>query len=218
MMRAAQPSLSMEIPRFYPILDTEILEQCGCPLIQAAEAVLEAGGKIVQIRHKGHYSRPVFDDVERISLLCRSAGTKLILNDRADIAALVDAGLHLGQDDLEPTRARKILGPARPLGFSTHNEAQLLASLAEPADYLALGPIFNTGSKRNPDPAVGVDELSRLRRLAGRPLVAIGGITRANAPAVFAAGAESVAVIGDLLSAPASREAIRARAEEWLRL
>ena len=111
---------------------------------------------------------------------------------------LFAAALHLGQDDLLPSVARRVVGPDAIVGFSTHNEAQLRAASVEPVDYLALGPIFGTVTKENPDPTVGVDELRRLRPLSNRPLVAIGGITRANARQVLEAGADSVAVIGDL--------------------
>jgi thiamine-phosphate pyrophosphorylase len=136
------------------------------------------------------------------------------VNDRADIARLASAALHLGQDDLTPTDARRVVSAGTIIGFSTHNERQLREAANEPADYLAFGPIFGTVSKQNPDPVVGVEELRRLRPLTDRPLVAIGGITRANAPDVLAAGADSVAVIGDLFPDDGD---IRARVEEWIR-
>jgi thiamine-phosphate pyrophosphorylase len=106
------------------------------------------------------------------------------------------------------------VGPAILIGFSTHNERQLRAAAAEPANYLALGPIFGTSSKLNPDPVVGLDELRRLRMLTDRPLVAIGGITRQNAQAVLAAGADAVAIIGDLFSGGE----VRACTHEWVSL
>jgi thiamine-phosphate pyrophosphorylase len=104
------------------------------------------------------------------------------------------------------------------IGFSTHNESQLRAAVGEPVDYVALGPVFATGSKANPDPVLGVDELRRLRPISNRDLVAIGGITRATARQVLAAGADSVAVIGDLFPEEGAREELRTRTEEWLRL
>jgi thiamine-phosphate pyrophosphorylase len=137
------------------------------------------------------------------------------VNDRADIARLLGAALHLGQDDLLPSEARRIRGADTPIGYSTHNERQLLAAISQPADYLALGPIFGTASKQNPDPEVGVEELRRLRPLTDRPLVAIGGIARSNALQVIRAGADSVAVIGDLFPESGT---IRSRAREWLDL
>ena len=147
--------------------------------------------------------------------MTRAAGATLVVNDRADLAQLFGAALHLGQDDLLPCVARRVVGPDTMVGYSTHNEAQLRAACDEPADYLALGPIFGTVTKENPDPTVGLDELRRLRPFSNRPLVAIGGITRANARQVLESGADSVAVIGDLFPEDGN---LRARTEEWLRL
>jgi len=208
----------MLLPRLYPILDTATLERCGCPVTAAAQAMLAGGARILQFRHKGHYSRAIFEQAEQAAELCRRAGALFIVDDRADIALLVDAGLHVGQDDLSPGDARRLLGPERVLGFSTHNEAQLTAALAEPADYLAFGPVFPTVTKERPDPVVGLEELRRMRRLADRPLVAIGGITRYNALEALAAGADSLAVIGDLYPELCTAESLRARMEEWQQL
>jgi thiamine-phosphate pyrophosphorylase len=190
----------MTLPPFYPIIDT----------VPAAEAVLEAGARILQFRHKGFFSRQAFDDASLIAELCRRAGALFVVNDRADIAMLLNAALHLGQDDLAPSDARRIMPAASIIGFSTHNEQQVLAGDKEPVDYLAIGPIFATGSKQNPDPVVGLDRLRTLRALTQKPLVAIGGITRESAPKVFEAGADSVAVISDLIPD------VRARAKEWI--
>ena len=203
------------LPKFYPILDPEIAVRHGVDPIAAAEQILEGGATIIQFRHKGFFSREVFAQLECVAQLCRHAGALFVVNDRADLAALTGAALHLGHDDLTPTAARKIVGAKTLIGFSTHNESQLRAAAAEPADYLALGPIFGTSSKNNPDPVVGLDELRRLRPLTDRPLVAIGGITRANAQSVLAAGADSVAIIGDLFDIDGN---VRARTEEWLSL
>ena len=183
----------MKLPAFYPVLDADRL-----PAVPAAEALLSAGARILQFRHKNFFSRQAFEEATRIAEMCRSAGALFVVNDRADVAALLNAGLHLGQDDLSPVDARRILPAASILGFSTHNEQQLSAGDLEPVDYLAIGPIFATGSKQNPDPVVGLDRLRKLRALTQKPLVAIGGITRALAPKVFEAGADSVAIIGDL--------------------
>jgi thiamine-phosphate pyrophosphorylase len=203
----------MQLRSFYPILDTEILARRRIDPLAAAEQILEAGARLLQFRHKGFFSSEVFDQARQIAAMCRGADAQLVINDRADVARLLDAGLHLGQDDLSPTDARRVLGDGALVGFSTHNESQLRAAGDEPADYLAIGPIFGTASKVNPDPVVGLDELRRLRGLTDRPLVAIGGITRANARNVIDAGADSVAVIGDLF--PEDRD-IRRRVEEWL--
>ena len=204
-----------QLPAFYPILDTGVAGRCGLSTIPAAERLLEAGVRILQFRHKGFFAREVFAEMEQVGRLCRGAGCLFVVNDRADLAVLTGAVLHLGQEDPLPSIARRVTGPDAIIGFSTHNEAQLRAAQPEPADYFALGPVFGTASKENPDPIVGVAELKRLRPLSRAPLVAIGGITRANALQVLAAGADSVAVIGDLFEPGVDP---RARAEEWLRL
>jgi len=203
------------LPKFYPILDPQIAARYGVDPIAAAEQILEGGATILQFRHKGFFSREVFAQLERVANLCREAHALFVVNDRADLAALTGAALHLGQDDLTPSAARKVVGTKTLIGFSTHNESQLRAAAAEPADYLALGPIFGTASKQTPEPVVGIDELRRLRSLTDRPLVAIGGITRANAQSVLGAGANSVAIIGDLF---AENGTVRTRTEEWVSL
>jgi thiamine-phosphate pyrophosphorylase len=208
----------MTLPRLYPIIDTETLDRRDCPVDTAAEAMLEGGARILQFRHKGHYSRVMFEQAEKVAALCHRAGALFVIDDRADIALLLDAGLHVGQDDLPPRDARRLLGPDRILGFSTHNAEQLQAGNAEPADYLALGPIFGTSTKEKPDPVLGVEELRRLRPLTERPLVAIGGITRENALSVLEAGADSVAVIAGLLPDVCNFESLRTRMREWLQL
>jgi thiamine-phosphate pyrophosphorylase len=203
------------LPRLYPILDTGALERRGLALVETAAAMIEGGARILQIRHKMLWSGRVFDDAREVAALCRQAGATLIVNDRADIAKLLGAGLHVGQDDLAPTDARALLGDEAVIGYSTHNAAQLRDAAAEPVDYIALGPIFGTTSKQNPDPAVGIDELRRCRALVEKPLVGIGGITRENARAVFDAGADAVAVIADLLPTGAAAADVRQRIEEW---
>jgi thiamine-phosphate pyrophosphorylase len=200
----------LTLPRFYPIVDSEIAARFGVEPLAAVSEILEAGAKILQFRHKGFFSRETVATIERIADRCRQAGVLFVVNDRADIARVVGAGVHLGQEDLSPLSVRTIVGPETVIGFSTHNEPQLCDAAGEPADYLALGPIFGTRSKQNPDPVVGLEDLRRLRPLTSLPLVAIGGITRANADRVLAAGADSVAVIGDLFPD------VRARAREWL--
>lgn len=205
----------MEFPLFYPILDTGTVARRGVDLVSAAEQILDAGTRILQLRHKGFFSRDVFERAREIATLCRQAGAQFIMNDRADIAKLLGAGLHVGQDDLSPADARKVMGTALTIGMSTHNEAQLRAAAAEPVDYLAIGPIFGTATKLNPDPVVGISELRRLRPLTTRPLVAIGGITRENARSVIEAGADSVAVIGDLFPEDGN---IQARVRDWMQI
>jgi thiamine-phosphate pyrophosphorylase len=202
----------------YPILDTDTLRARGCPVLAAAKALLEAGAEILQYRHKEYWSRDIVAEAERVGGLCRDHGVLFILNDRADYAKLLGAGLHLGQEDLPPVAARDLLGPDAVIGYSTHNAGQLAGAAQEPVDYVALGPIFGTVSKRNPDPVVGVPNLKEWRSLASQPLVAIGGITRANAVEAWQAGADMVAVISDLFPAMCDPDSIRERMGEWLRL
>lgn len=208
----------MQVPRFYPILDTGLAERTGLGVVAAAEAILDGGARILQLRHKGHFSRDVFEWAEQIAERCDRNRALFVVNDRADMAALLGSALHLGQDDLYPADARQLLPPGRIIGFSTHNSTQLLDASDEPVDYIALGPIFQTGSKQNPDPVLGLHELVRLRPLTARPLVAIGGITREIAPAVWRAGADSIAVIGDLFSSARSYSDLRTQAVEWCEL
>jgi thiamine-phosphate pyrophosphorylase len=206
----------MKLPRVYPILDSESLERRGIAMETAAAAFLEGGAGILQIRHKSHWTRDFLQTARTVARLCRENGTLLVVDDRADFAMLLDAGLHVGQDDLSPRDARKLIGPEATLGYSSHNLAQLTAAGGEPVDYVAIGPIFATSSKRNPDPAVGVEEIRRCRPLIEKPLAAIGGITLANASGVWDAGADSVAIIGALLPHPATARALRERMEEWV--
>jgi len=203
----------MKIPRFYPILDTGLLALRDINVTYAAEAVLGAGARILQFRHKGHWARETWAQLEAVAKLCEQAAAQFVVNDRADLAQLVGAALHLGQDDLPPSAARRVMGVKAVIGLSTHNEAQLRAAQEEPVDYLAIGPIFGTSSKENPDPVVGLEELRRLRKFTARPLVAIGGIARANAAEVLAAGADSVAIIGDLIP---NNGSIQIRVREWI--
>jgi thiamine-phosphate pyrophosphorylase len=207
----------MTLPRLYPILDSALLSTRQCTLETAAAAMLETGAGILQIRHKGPWTRDIFEQARRITLLCEQVAVPLMVNDRADIALLLNAGLHIGQDDLPPQDARNLIGAAAHLGYSTHNAAQLTTATQEPVDYLAIGPIFTTQSKIKPDPVVGVGHLQTYKRLTTKPLVAIGGITRENARSVLDAGADSVAVIGDLLPADCSSTSIRERFREWQR-
>ncbi len=160
----------------------------------------------------------MFETAKQVSVLCREAGCALVINDRADIAALLGVGVHVGQDDLEPALARVVLGDGPMVGLSTHDEAQLAAGEREPVSYLAIGPIFQTASKENPDPEIGLARLAAMRALTRKPLVAIGGVTPETAAAVWAAGADSIAVIGDLISGGIEKQLVRERMELWLNL
>jgi len=208
----------MTLPPIYPILDTKSLARRGISLERAAAAVLEGGAEILQIRHKEQWTRNLFEEARRAAGLCREARALLVVDDRADIAALLGAGLHVGQDDLCPADARKIIGPDAVLGFSTHNATQLSLAAGEPATYISIGPVFATASKENPDPVLGLEQVRTCRALTTKPLVAIGGITLENAESVFAAGADTVAIIADLLAGPCTGESMRDRMEQWRQL
>jgi thiamine-phosphate pyrophosphorylase len=208
----------MTLPRVYPIVDAQSLEARACDPETAARAWLDGGARILQFRHKRQWTRPVFEQAEQIAAACRERGAVFVINDRADMAKLLGAGLHVGQNDLAPGDARRLLGAEAFLGYSTHNPQQVNAAAAEPVSYIAFGPVFSTASKENPDPVVGLDELRACRARCDRPLVAIGGITRQNAAAVFAAGADSVAVISDLLPEDCASANLRRRMEEWQQL
>jgi thiamine-phosphate pyrophosphorylase len=205
----------VKLPAFYPILDTGGVLARGLDPVQVAREILDGGARILQFRHKEFLSRQAFGWLEQVAELTQSTGATLVVNDRADLAKLFDAVLHVGQDDLPPAAARTIVGPDALIGFSTHNEAQLRATAAEPVDYVALGPLYGTVTKLNPDATVGLDELRRLRPLTDRPLVAIGGITRATALAAREAGGDSLAIVADLFPDDGN---IRRRVEEWVRL
>jgi thiamine-phosphate pyrophosphorylase len=210
-------TLPLSLPRVYPILDTASLEARGISASMFAEALLEGGARILQFRHKGAFGPENLDAARHVAGLCAAAGALFVVNDRADIARLLGAGVHVGQDDLAPGDARKVQGPAI-VGYSTHNEAQLVSGDREHVDYLAIGPVFGTASKRNPDPVLGLNRLRRMRALTAKPLVAIGGITLANAAWVLAAGMDSIAVIAGLFPEDHSPGALRARTEEWIQL
>jgi thiamine-phosphate pyrophosphorylase len=208
----------MRLPRVYPIVDTESLSARNVSLETAAAAWLEGGAGILQVRHKAHWTRAIFDSARVIARLCREAGATFVVNDRADIAMLLDAGVHVGQDDLMPRDVRRLIGSEPMLGLSSHDMQQLCAAGGEPVDYVAFGPVFRTVSKQNPDPVVGLDEIRRCRPLLEKPLVAIGGITLENARSVLEAGADSLAVIAGLIPASPTAKTLRERMEQWQQL
>jgi thiamine-phosphate pyrophosphorylase len=198
-------------PRLYPILDPALFADFAA-MSSAATELAAAGCTLLQYRNKSGYARQTLEQARELRARL-GPNIKLIMNDRADlcVAAGFD-GLHVGQEDLSPEAARLIIGSTRWLGVSTHNPEQLSEADNTSADYVAIGPVFATSSKLNPDPVVGLEGVRRARALTRKPLVAIGGITRANARSVINAGADSVAVISDLLRDP------RKSAEEFLRI
>jgi len=187
-------------PFVYPIVDVDRLR--GRDPAAVVDALGRAGARLLQLRVKAGPDRRLLSLAREAMAAARSAGARLVVNDRADVARLVGAdGLHVGQDDLAPEDARRVIGPEAILGLSTHGLAQLAEAAAAPVDYVAIGPVFATASKHDPDPVVGLEMVRRARAATTRPLVAIGGITRGNARSVIEAGADGVAVISDLLDA-----------------
>jgi thiamine-phosphate pyrophosphorylase len=186
-------------PALYAILDPDF---SSLPLPDLAETLADAGVKLVQLRDKHATARKVCADSRLLIDRVAGRGVRVVVNDRADIAAMVGAsGVHVGQDDLPVEEARKICGNSCWVGVSTHNIEQLRAADLTSADYIAVGPVFQTSTKENPDPVVGLELVRAARKLTRKPLVAIGGITIQSAGAVFRAGADSVAVISDLVAA-----------------
>lgn len=190
-----------QLPRLYPILDASRFENDQA-FYRFAEELLSAGVTLLQYRNKQGSARQILEHARELRRLA-GVGVRLIMNDRADLclAAGFD-GVHVGQDDLPPDAARRIVGNTLWMGVSTHNPEQLRVAGQTDADYLAIGPVFATGSKLNPDPVIGLGGVLAARALTRKPLVAIGGITRTNARSVIDAGADAVAVISDLLRDP----------------
>jgi thiamine-phosphate pyrophosphorylase len=175
-----------------------------------AEALAESGVELIQYRNKTASSRQFCEISRRLSSALVPRGVRLIVNDRPDIALLAGAGgVHVGQDDLSVEDARAIAGQDRWVGVSTHTLEELAAADRTSADYIAFGPIFPTATKKNPDPVVGTELLRKARQMTKKPLVAIGGITLERAAEVYRAGADSLAVIRDLICAP--NPGVRAR-------
>lgn len=181
-------------------------------IIDFARELVNAGVTLIQYRNKFGTAREILSHARELKRALPPQVT-FFLNDRADLCLAVGFdGVHVGQDDLTPEAARLVVGDQKLVGVSTHNAAQLKEADQAPVDYLAIGPIFATRSKENPDPVVGLEGLRAVRKLTSKPLVAIGGITRDNCRSVIDSGADSVAVIADLLGDP------RKRAEEFLNL
>ena len=189
------------LPRVYPITDAQI---SGLSHAEQVDLLADGGATLVQLREKHAPPLEFYEQAKAALKVANRRGVQLIINDRADIAlALGAVGVHLGQDDLPPEAARRLLGEDAIIGYSTHSLVQIQKAANLPVDYFAIGPIFPTSTKEDPDPVVGLDGIRQSREAIGdRPLVAIGGITPANARDVIAAGADSVALIHALLSDP----------------
>lgn len=185
----------------YPITDVQM---SGFSHAEQARRLIEGGATLIQLREKHQPPREFYRQAQDALHVARKRGVRIVINDRVDIAQALDAdGVHLGQDDLPPEEARRILGDRALIGFSTHNLEQARRGSKLPVDYLAIGPIFATSSKGNAHPAVGLEGLRQVRRIVGKiPLVAIGGITHENASQVLDAGADCLAVISAVLYSP----------------
>ena len=191
----------MFLPKIYPITDTRIAKISH---VAQVEKLIEGGATFIQLREK--YASPEdFYEAAQLALeYARKRGVKIIINDRVDIALALKAdGVHLGQDDLPPEEARKILGGKAIIGFSTHNLEQAIHAAKLPVDYLAIGPIYATATKKNPDQTIGLEGIRTVGKAVGDfPLVAVGGINYRNLPEIFESGADSAAIISDLIGEP----------------
>jgi len=200
--RQGQHGNQRVLPRLYPILDPALLADPAGVVVFARELV-NGGATLIQYRNKTGTGRQMLADARALRQALGS-NIRLIMNDRADLclAAGLD-GVHVGQDDLSPESARLIVGDQLWVGVSTHSVEQVTVADRTSADYIAIGPVFATASKQNPDPVVALEGVRAARAATRKPLVAIGGITRLNCAAVIEAGADSVAVISDLVHDPA---------------
>ncbi|HEY0307023.1 MAG TPA: thiamine phosphate synthase [Acidobacteriaceae bacterium] len=215
------------LARFYPILDADLLARRKISIADCAKAMCDAGVMLLQYRDKQAMPQEILRNAEIIKTIFEGTGCVLILDDRADVAAIAGwDGVHVGQQDLSPDAARLVMGPDAIIGLSTHNGTQVLEGDAAMeriggSGYLAIGPVFATGSKENPDPVVGLEGVRRARTILNQsqtpmrlPLVAIGGITLESAADVVAAGADAIAVISGAIGRDATETAARCR--EWM--
>src|ERR1700728_4941910 len=206
----------IQLPRLYAVVDAAFFSTSEDVTI-FAEELIAGGCTLLQYRNKAGNARVMLEQARELRRRSRAGAPaphlRLIMNDRADLCLAAEFdGVHVGQNDLSPESVRRIIGPDSWLGVSTHNPEQMEEADQTSADYLAIGPVFSTSSKDRPDPVVGLEGVRRARALTRKPLVAIGGITCANAASVIEAGADSVAVISDLLREP------RKSAEEFFRI
>jgi thiamine-phosphate pyrophosphorylase len=197
--------MRLVLPRLYVILDAALITS---PERDSAASLAEAGVRLLQYRNKSASARQYLESSRELAETLVPRGVSFFVNDRPDVAFLAGAsGVHVGQEDLDVEQSRRVVGRDKLVGASTHNLEQFDRAATSSADYIAVGPIFGTSSKANPDPVVGLAFLRRVRGLTEKPIVAIGGITLERAAAAIEAGADSVAVISGILSAadPAQR-------------
>jgi thiamine-phosphate pyrophosphorylase len=191
--------MRLVLPRLYVILDAGLLTTTN---LAFAEEMANAGVRLLQYRNKQATSAALLRDSRELAEVCAARGMTFLVNDRADVALLACAdGVHVGQDDLPIEHARKVVGPLKWIGVSTHNVEQFRRAAESSADYIAFGPIFSTTSKDNPDAVVGTEMLRQVRSITSKPIVAIGGITLERAREVIEAGADSAAVISGIMKA-----------------
>jgi thiamine-phosphate pyrophosphorylase len=193
----------MFLPRIYPITDPRLTKLSHA---EQVKRLIDGGAQMIQLREKYGSPKDFYELAKEAIKIARPSSVRIIINDRVDIALAAGAGgVHLGQDDLPPARAREILGENAIIGFSTHNPEQAARAVKLPIDYLAIGPVFATATKENAEEPLGIEGVKRVREAIGNfPMVAIGGITFENFREIISAGANSVAIINNLLFDPAS--------------
>jgi thiamine-phosphate pyrophosphorylase len=201
--------VAIVLPRLYTIVDEDMLKQRGLSLERFAEELRAAGVSLLQYRNKSGGPQEVLRNAALIREVMAGSGCRLIMNDRADLAVLAEwDGVHVGQGDLSSEDARRVVGAERWVGVSTHTDDQVWVANTSSADYVAVGPVFATGTKLDAEPVIGLEGVRRARALTRRPIVAIGGITRANARSAIDAGADSVALISALIAEGESVEKV----------
>ena len=205
----------IRLPRLYAIVDASMAARHGWQPPELARAYLAGGARLMQVRSEAVGSARLLEWCDAVVEAGHTRGATVIVNDRADIAYLARAdGIHVGQDDVPAWAARRLLGDEAIVGLSAHTPEQIEGALLEPVSYIAVGPVFVTGTKTTGYADVSLDLVRHAARLAeGRPIVAIGGITLERAPAVIEAGASAVAVIADLLAGGSPEDRVRAYVE-----
>jgi thiamine-phosphate pyrophosphorylase len=199
--------MTLALPLVYPITDRRLT---GLTHAEQVERLAEGGATFIQLRDKSASPREFYDQALEAVRAARRLGARIIINDRIDIALAVGAdGVHIGQDDLPAEKARALMGSDRIIGFSTHSLKQALEATSMPVDYIAVGPVFATSTKENPDAVVGLDIIGEIKSRTSKPVVAIGGITLDRAGAVACAGADSLAIISDLYATGDIAERVR---------